>query len=824
MFKRWLLPIVFLCSTSLFAQLTKVSGKITDASSGEVLAFVNVVFKGTNIGSNSDLKGKFNIEISRPTDSIVVSLVGYKTQKIKINRFKIQTVNVRLEPSTYTFKEVEIKPTENPAHIIMRKVIANKAQNNPDFLQTSQYRVYNKIQIDINDYPSNLQESFWFKGAEFIFNHADTTEDGRPFIPIFMTETASEIYTSTDPSRKQEFITGSRISGIENPSVSQFLGDLFQNVNVYDNYLPVFGKSFVSPLNDNFLRFYRYYLVDSVMIDSDRCYKLLLLPKRKQDLTFTGTLYIDDQTWGLKKAEVRFNEEANINFVKSFEVTQSFTKPDGVHWYLESEKTIADVAPLQNNDNVGFFARKTSMYSAIKINIPLKDSVFNPKENVIVTEDALNQNTTFWDRQRGENLTAQEKSIYTMIDSLQKVKRLINIKNLGKMLATGYLPWKKIDIGQYYTFFSWNPVEGKRIKIGGETSARLSNRFQLRSSVAYGTFDQRFKTRNQFLFYLKKKNKHRNLLTITANSDVQQLSLSATALQLDNILTSLLRRDTVVRFLTNVREFKVQFEYDWFQGFSNKIAVSNRFYEALGIFAFERNGADGITIVNGVGASEIQINTRFAWKEKNLNGAFRRSRVKSRFPVIQSDIILGQANMPWAKDISGLYIKTSFRITNSFNINPIGYTNYIVELGKYWGNVPYLFLEIHQGSQTYAFDKLSFNMMRLFEFTSDQYVYLFLDHHFEGYFFNKIPLIRKLKWREVLSMRSVMGSISNNNLALLNYPGGINPRIGNIPYIEGGFAIENIFKIVRIDALWRLTHQKSGVNPFGLRVSFQFNL
>lgn len=824
MFKRWLLPIVFLYASSLFAQLTKVSGKITDATSGQALAFVNVVFQGTNIGSNSDFKGKFSIEISRPADTILVSLVGYKTQKIKIAQFKVQTINIKLEPSTFTFREVEIKPTENPAHIIMRKVIANKPRNNPELLKTSQYRVYNKIQIDINDYPANLKESFWFKGAEFIFNHADTTEDGRPYIPIFMTETASEIYTSADPFRKQEFITGSRISGIENASVSQFLGDLFQNVNVYDNYLPVFGKSFVSPLNDNFLRFYRYYLVDSVMLDNDRCYKIMLLPKRKQDLTFTGTLYIDDQTWALKRAEVRFNEEANINYVKSFEVVQNFTKPDGEHWYLESEKTIADVAPLENNDNVGFFARKTSMYSDVKINQTFSDTVFNPKENITVLEQALNQNADFWDNQRGENLTAQEKSIFTMIDSLQQVKRLRNIKNLGKMMATGYLPWKKIDIGQYYTFFSWNPVEGKRIKLGGETSSRLSSRFQLRSSLAYGTLDQRFKTRNQFLFYLKKKNKHRNLLTITANSDVQQLSLSPTALQLDNILTSLLRRDTVVRFLTNVREFKAQFEYDWFQGFSNKIAISNRYYEALGVFAFERNSDDGLTKVSGVGTSEIQIVTRFAWKEKNLNGAFRRTQVKSRFPIIQSDIILGQANMPWKSDNSGRYIKASLRITNSIKMNPLGYTNYSVELGKYWGNVPYLFLEIHQGSQTYAFDRLSFNMMRLFEFTSDQYAYVFLDHHFEGYFFNKVPLIRKLKWREVVSIRSVMGNISNSNLALLNYPGGINPRIGNIPYIESGFAIENIFKIVRIDALWRLTHQKSGVNPFGLRVSFQFNL
>lgn len=824
MFKRWLLPIVFLYSTTLFAQLTKVSGKITDASSGEPLAFVNVVFKGTNIGSNSDLKGKYSIEISRPADSMLVSLVGYKTQRIKIAQFKVQTINIKLEPSTFTFKEVEIKPTENPAHIIMRKVVANKERNNPELLKTSQYRVYNKIQIDINDYPAKLQESAWLRGAEFIFNHADTTEDGRPFIPVFITETASEIYTSSDPLRKQEFITGSRISGIENPSVSQFLGDLFQNVNVYDNYLDVFGKSFVSPLNDNFLRFYRYYLVDSVMLDNDRCYKLMLLPKRKQDLTFTGTLYIDDKTWGLKKAEVRFNEEANINYVKSFEVVQSFSKPDGQHWYLASEKSFADIAPLTNSEIVGFFARKTSIYSDIKINPSLFDSVFNPNENIKVLEQALKQDAAFWDNQRGENLTQQEKSIFTMIDSIQQVKRLINIKNFGKMMATGYLPWKKVDIGQYYTFFSWNPVEGNRIKFGGETSSRLSERFQLRSTIAYGTLDNRFKTRNQFLFYLKKKNKHRNLVTLTANSDVQQLSLSPTALQLDNILTSLLRRDTVVRFLTNVREFKAQFDYDWFQGFSNKIALSNRYYEALGVFAFERYGPNGLTQVDGVGTSELQIITRFAWKEKNLNGAFRRTQIKSRFPVIQSDIILGQANMPWASNISGRYIKTSLRITNYININPIGYTNYRVELGKYWGNVPYLFLEIHQGSQTYAFDRFSFNMMGLFEFTSDQYAYLFLDHHFEGYFFNKIPLIRKLKWREVVSMRSVMGNISNTNLALLNYPGDINPRIGNTPYVEAGFAVENIFKVVRIDALWRLTHQKAGVNPFGLRVSFQFNL
>lgn len=824
MLKRWLLPLVLFLACPVAAQITKVSGKITDASNGEALSFVNVVFKGTTVGSNSDAKGAYSVEISRPNDTLVFSLVGYKPLKLPVKRYKSQTLNVKLEPSNYTFRAVEIKPSENPAHAIMRKVLANKEKNNPDNTRSLSYDVYNKIQIDLNDYPQNLKNSTWFKGAEFVFNYADTTEDGRPFIPIFLTETASKIYTTSSPERRLEVIVGSRISGIENPSVSQFLGDLFQRANIYDNYINIFGKSFVSPLNNQFLAFYRYYLVDSILVDNARHYKLLFLPKRKQDLTFTGVLLIEEQTWGVKKAEVRFNEEANVNFLKSFEAIQEFTKPDSVHWHLSNERIVADIAPLENADYMGFFARKTSKYSQIEINRLVPDSLFESNQSVIVKEDAITQPQIFWEHYRGDSLSIQEMNIFKMVDSIQTVRRLQNIKNLGKMLATGYLQWKKIDIGQYFTFFSWNPVEGYRLKFGGETSSRLSKRYQIRSNLAYGTLDNRFKFKNQFLYYVKPKSKHRNLLTLIANNDVQQLSLSPTALQLDNILTSILRRDSVLRFLTNIREFKAMYELDWFPGFSTRFGVSQRKYDALGVFSFERNTVEGIKTIDNVSTFELQFNARYSPGERVLDGSFRRSRVKSKAPVFQPALVIGKSNLTEFDLESGMYLKASLRISDRITINPIGYTNYTIEAGRYWGRAPYLFLEIHQGSQTYTFDRLSFNMMQVFEFCSDQYAYLFFDHHFDGFFLNKVPLLRKLKWREVVSLRSVMGTMSAQNRELLNYPGGFDPRIGRIPYMEAGFAVENIFKFIRVDALWRVSHQKEGVNLFGLRISFQFNL
>ena len=812
--------VILICLTSQSsAQITRVKGTVKDASTKETMPFVNLLFKGTTIGTSTDINGVYELQAQRACDTLLVSFMGYKTQKIFIQRNKSNEINILLQPENITLREVVIRPGENPAHRIMREVIEHKKDNNPEKVKTYQYEVYNKIQFDLNNFKEDFTKKKLFKPFDFVFTYADTTEDGKPYLPIAFTETYAEVTYTSDPARKQENIKASQISGIKNASVSQFLGDMYQNVNIYDNFLLIFNKSFVSPVTDNFLRYYKYYLVDSVYIGNERCYKLLFLPKRKQDLTFTGNLFIHDSTFAVKQVNIRFNDNANINYIKQFDVFQEYERVDGKQWMLTYEKSLGDFAPFEKANGKGVFGRKTTRYQNFKINHQIPDSIFKAGRDIIVSDSADQHDERYWNKLRPDTLTQKERDIYTMVDSLKQVPRLINYRYLGQMLATGFLHSKWMEIGKYYTFVSWNDIEGVRLKFGGITSNDFSKRLELRGWVAYGLQDNRFKVRSGLRYFVDKDKKNRRLLTLAYKSDLEQLSLSANSLTLDNILTSMLRR-TALKNVTNVEEGLAMLEYDWFPGLSNKFTVFNRRLVPLGNFAFDRKLENGdIQSIRQITTTEIGLQTRFAWGEKFISGEFDRSSIGTRYPIVTVDLGMGVPNV-LSSQFS--YYKARLRISDRFRINPMGYTDYVVDFGKIWGTAPYLFLELHQGSQTYALDPLAFNMMNIFEFASDRYAYLFIDHHFEGFFLNKIPLMRKLKWREVVTLKSVIGDMRSENINQLVYPGGLDPQLHR-PYLESGFAVENIFKIVRVDALWRMTHlERPNTRAFGVRVSLSF--
>jgi hypothetical protein len=337
----------------------------------------------------------------------------------------------------------------------------------------------------------------------------------------------------------------------------------------------------------------------------------------------------------------------------------------------------------------------------------------------------------------------------------------------------------------------------------------------LKGSLAYGILDQRFKPKVGLRWFVAKNKKHRNLLGLSYKSDLEQLSLSTNSLQLDNIMTSMFRR-TKLQYVTNVEEFKATYEYEYFPGLLNRLSVLNRRLAPLGDFKFNRYEGQNLQSINNITTSEITFHTRFAWKDKYIAGEFDRLSAGSKYPVLQLDFTAGLPNVLRSQFS---YYKVRFKISDRFRLQPLGYTDYVLDVGKIWGNAPYPFLEVHQGSQTYALDQMAFNMMNIFEFASDRYVYLFVDHHFEGFFLNKIPLLRKLKWREVLTLKSVIGDMSAANRAQLLYPGGQDPRFHR-PYLESGVAVENIFKVVRVDALWRMTHlERPQAKAFGMRIS-----
>jgi hypothetical protein len=316
-------------------QTTQMSGKVSDALTNEPIPFATVAFKGTTQAVSTDIDGNYTISSETPSDSLFVSYVGYINVALPVRKGKTQNLNFVLTVNKIELQEVVIVPGENPAHILLRKIIAHRDSNNKEILNAYQYENYNKLEFDINNISQKFKKQKIFKPFAFIFDNIDSSSNNeKPFLPVFISESLSDVYFRKDGNYKREFVKASKVSGIENQSVNQFLGDMYQSTNVYDNFINIFGKGFVSPIANIGLLYYRYYLVDSLFIGNQWCYKMTFKPRRKQDLTFVGEIWVHDTTFAVRKINMRICPDANINFVNDIAIVKDYTWVNNKHWLI----------------------------------------------------------------------------------------------------------------------------------------------------------------------------------------------------------------------------------------------------------------------------------------------------------------------------------------------------------------------------------------------------------------------------------------------------------------------------------------------------------
>ncbi|MFM7080217.1 MAG: DUF5686 family protein, partial [Bacteroidota bacterium] len=536
------LVMVFTFFPHVFAwsQNTKVSGKVQDALTNEPIPFANVAFKGTFVGTVTDINGNFSIDSDKATDSLTASFVGYKPVTLGITRGKAQTVNFLLRASEIELVEVEIKAGENPANILLRKVIDNKDLNDRNKLDFFNYELYNKLEFDLTDIPPDFKEKKLIKPFSFIFDNVDSSvTNGKPFLPFFITETISDVYFRKNPKTTKEYIRASKISGLENESITQFLGDMYQNIDIYDNYLDIFGKSFVSPISNIGLVYYKYYLTDSAFLDNQWCYKLKFKPRRKQELTFVGECWIHDTTFAVRKIDMRIVDDANINFIKDLAVVKEYSRVDGKHWMLSREMLVVDFAATK--EGMGLIGRRSASYRGFKINTPFDERVFTGSENIIVDDSSTQRDNEFWTQARHDSLSAREQKIYAMVDTIKTLPAFRTYVDIITLFFTGHYEVGKFELGPYYTLFSFNEVEGARFRLGGRTGPKFSSRLRLEGYTAYGTKDEEFKYMGGFRYFLQTK--PRMAIGARYKNDIVQLGQSENAFQDDNILSSLFRRN-----------------------------------------------------------------------------------------------------------------------------------------------------------------------------------------------------------------------------------------------------------------------------------------
>lgn len=797
-------------SLSSYGQLTKIRGKVIDSNTKEPLPYVNVSFKGIGVGTITSETGDFFIETRTAGDSLTISFVGYTPQRLKIKKGTYQEIKVELESESIELAGVVVKPGESQSTRIIRNIIKNKDKNNPANL--SYYcKSYNKIQVDLNNIDDDVKNRKVFNQFKFIWNYVDTNAiTGKTYLPIFITESLSDYYYQTDPKLEKEVIKATKISGVNNESVAQFTGKVYQNINIYDNYINIFDQGLVSPIANAGMLYYKYMLVDSTFIGNRWCYQVSFKPRRKMEPTFSGDFWVNDSTWAIAKMQIRLSEMVNLNFVNDMVASAEFTPLNDTLWFPKNMTLFVDFN--LTDKTTGFFGHKTISYDSVTLNPEFPKDVVEMASNVKVQEGALNQEKEYWNEVRPFELTPKEQGIYTMVDSVQQVPMYKTFIDIINMFVNYYYVMGYVEIGPYYKTYSFNEIEGNRFRVSGRTSNKFSKKWMISAFAAYGDKDNRFKWGLGSLYMINKN--PREAFNIEYKSDIEQLGQSPYALTEDNILTSFLRRNPNNK-LSLVKEFSSYYQKEWFTGFSNTVTINHRIIYPTEYIQF--NPVDLSAPWKNITTASVTLNTRWVKNESFVTGEFERVSLGSNWPEINFNITKG-FNGFLGSNVD--YWKLHMNYYHKFNINPFGYARLIIDAGKLFGKIPYPLLQLHEGNETYAFDRYAFNMMNYYEFASDQYASLYLEHHFQGFFLNRFPLIRKLKWREVVTGKVLVGSINDKNKNMLQFPDGL----GDVtkPYVELSAGIENIFKVIRVDAIWRMTHlDNQNIQPFGIRAGLQ---
>jgi hypothetical protein len=805
-----------LISLGIEAQIYTLSGKVFDSETKEPLPFVPVMLKGTTIGATTDFDGNYSIKTSKLSDSLICSYVGFKRMTRFIKKGQNQMVNFPLAAEGYNLGEVVINPGENPAHRIIRNVIANKLFNNKRKLEAYQYESYNKVEFDLSRIPKEMREKKIFKPIQFVFDNVDSLNSGeKPSLPIFITESLSELYYRSDPSLRKEIIKASKVTGIENTSISAIMGDMYQNINIYDNNILVFGKDFASPISDNGLFYYKYYLEDSVYIGNTRCYHIRFKSKRPQELCFSGNMWISDSTWAVKRLEMSIPKGANINFINSANIIQEFTKIDST-WMLSKDRLVIDFA--MNEKQIGVYGRKTTSYKNFTINQPKETKFYEFGDKIIVEDGASKKTDEFWDANRHDSLSIREKKIYHMIDTIKTLPIYRTWVDVLTIFVSGYKKVNNFEIGPYFNLLSYNRIEGPRIRFGGRTSSKFSRWYELNGYLAYGFKDEKYKYGIGFKSFLT-KTPHRQLVGMNYKSDYEILGQSQNGFSQDNLFASLFRTSPLTN-LTRVDNTEAWYQREWMEGLTSKVSLVGRTITPFIVNTYQYYKNDGnVASKENIRNTEARLNVRFAYKEKFLNGDFSRISLGTKWPVIQ---------LNYAKSLQNAfqgeydYQKVALNLSDRVRlVSLLGYTDYTLEAGQIFGVLPYPLMELHGGNETYVYDYMAYNMMKYYEFASDRYASIGIFHHFEGLLFNKIPLVKKLKWREVVTCKALWGSVNEKNKKAILFPSTLS-ALGNEPYVEVSAGIENIFKLFRVDALWRSTYLKPrAIDNFGVKVGFQ---
>jgi hypothetical protein len=586
----------------------------------------------------------------------------------------------------------------------------------------------------------------------------------------------------------------------------------------------VLQKDFISPIADGWKGSYDYELLDSVYVGDTWCYKIRIEPKRPQDLAFNGHIWVAHSSFALRKIDVRISKSANINFVEDIHLVQE-ERPTAAGPWMPAKTAVAMKIARVTPSRPGVLARVYVSSKDIQVNQVQKAGFFD--QPIELTGKANSNPEEFWALRRHDTLSAADHQVYAVIDSIKASPEVKRVTAITTVLATGYKRIGKISLGPYPYFYAHNNVEGHRLQMGFKTNNRFSDKWEFTGFGAYGTLDKRPKFGGSARFIFSRK--PWSEASLSHKEDLQRVGFMSEKLASSPFFVGFSRIGDLKRPVLT-RETTVALQRDLVRGVTERVSLSYRSFMPQYDFLYLARNKEGLQVpTRDFNTTELSFFTRYANNEVNvINDNDRISLGNGQWPILTMKYTLG---LKEALGATVAYQRLDVGLKQTFGMGRLGNAMYRVEAGKVFSPVPYPLLEVHLGNETPFYYEQTFNLMRPFEFVSDTYASLHYQQYFEGLLLNSLPLVRKLKWRLLTTTNVLYGSLSQPNRALLPAPAEAGPSDNTFytlekkPYAEVGYGIENIFRVLRIDAFHRLTYlDNPGAKKFGLKFSFQFKL
>jgi hypothetical protein len=827
--------LLFAHSPNALAQYIKIKGVVIDSVTNEPLPFVNVAFKDKNVGTTTDINGKYVLETQWGSSVLLFSCMGYERQQVSVSDKPIQEINVKMVSTAKDLEEFVIQGKkqkysnkENPAVVLIRNVLAHRDENRGKTFEYFEYEKYVKSEYDLNNFTESWLDTRGMQGFQVLKDFIDTSDlNGKPFVPIVIQEKISSVYERFQGQDAKEIVLATKVSGTDDGNFSsgldQFMTKIGGEIDIYESKIILFDKSFVSPIAAIGPTIYRYYITDSVKTDGVVYKKLSFMPRNHTMTAFTGYMWVADSTlnYGVQKIELNIDKRMNINYLDDMRITQEFERDSVIGWHLIKDKMIVDFQPL--GKTLGVFNTKTVSYSKFKVNEPRADEFYKGLNSIVYLPEEEIKSDSFWVESRHEPLNESEEGIYFLADSIQNIRQFKTFKTITTLLGSAYLKVNKVDIGPMTSLVSYNTVEGIRIRAGFRTNLKFDKNWRITAWGAYGLEDKRFKYYGQ-LEYFWTKNPYRRL-SVSYFENTYQPGLVISNIPPDHYLLSFRRTPSTNMFY--VQNLNITYDREWFNGLTNSFEVNLNTISATRFNTMYH--AVTHEIESAIVDNSVTLGTRFSVDERFIQGDFMREPIKTTAPVYTFKYRYSGPAFGSDYEYSKLYLK----IEKRFMVGVLGFTDIEVEGAKLIGKVPYPLLIIHRGNETISYEKTAYNLMNFMEFASDQSVGIFAEHHFDGLIFGLIPGVRHSKMRFVVGGKVLFGSVSEKNRDFSNDPdlilkperlSGLNQE----PYVEASMGIENIFTIFRFDIVKRFTYLDAeqigsfmGINGLAPRIAFK---